>query len=290
MTKFSARRRSWRWPQNQKIAVSIGLAFEAVELQSQYKVRDTPGKPNQLSLSYAEYGANVGGWRLLDLLDSYGLKCHISTNGLAAERHPEFLSTAVEEGHEIVGHGWVNDRTFTSEDIDAERADISKTTEAIVAATGKQPLGWASPGASPTANTLRLLSEQNYAWCGDDASDDVPFVRQVPGGRSIVVLPQTNAQHNDVQIYLAPRNAPSIIWEGFRDSFDQLYSEGKDGNPGWTEILIHCHIGGRPILIPTLKRCFDHIKRHEGVWCATRSEIARWSAALADDDGIKPSD
>ncbi|MBR0873211.1 polysaccharide deacetylase family protein [Bradyrhizobium tropiciagri] len=279
MKKFGPQRRDWRWPGNERIAFSIGLAFEAFEFQSQYRTRDTPGKVNPLSLSYAEYGAKTGGWRLLELLDGFGIKSHISTNGLAAERYPDFLDVAVKEGHEIVGHGWANDRLYATMPIDAEREDIRRTTEAIIGATGSMPMGWASPGASPSANTLELLSDAGYQWSGDDASDDIPFVQHVRG-RPFVILPQTNAQHNDVQIFLGPRNAPSIIWEGFKESFDQLYREGQEGTPGWTEIILHCHIGGRPVLSGTIAKCLDYVKSHDNVWCTTRNEIAKWTTAM----------
>jgi peptidoglycan/xylan/chitin deacetylase (PgdA/CDA1 family) len=284
MTRFSSRRRPWQWPGKEKIAFSIGMAFEAFDYQSQYRTRDTPGKVNPLSLSYAEYGAKVGGWRLLDLLDAYGIKSHISTNGLAAQRHPEFLSTAVKEGHEVVGHGWVNDRMFSSDNPEAERKDIKDTTDAIAKATGAPPMGWASPGASPTSNTFGLLCEAGYGWCGDDASDDIPFVEEV-GNKSLVILPQTNAQHNDMQIFLGPKNPPSIIWEGFKQSFDLLYREGDQGYPGWTEIILHCHIGGRPILNDTIRKCLEYVKGHDQVWCTTRNEIAKWAVVMDGREG-----
>lgn len=276
MSKFGPQRRSWRWPGGERIAFTIGLAFEAFEYQSQYRTRDTPGKINSLSLSYAEYGARVGGWRLLDLLDEYGIRSHVSANGLAAERYPEVLAAAVQAGHEMVGHGWANDRLLTAMNIDEEREDIERTTGAILAATGTSPLGWASPGASPSSNTLELLCEAGYQWSGDDASDDIPFMREVQG-RSLAILPQTNAQHNDMQIFLGPRNAPSIIWESFKESFDLLYHEGAQGMPGWTEIILHCHIGGRPVLNGTIRKCLEYVRNHDEVWCTTRNEIAKWT-------------
>ncbi|MBR0873210.1 polysaccharide deacetylase family protein [Bradyrhizobium tropiciagri] len=279
MSKFRARKRTWRWPGNERVAFTIGLAFEAFEFQSQYRTRDTPGVVNPLSLSYAEYGVKVGGWRLLELLDGYGIKAHMSTNGLAAERYPDFLSTAVGEGHEISGHGWVNDRIYTADDIEIERRDIKRTTEAIAAATGTRPMGWTSSGATPSSNTLGLLAEAGYQWSGDDASDDLPFVRDVDG-RSLVMLPHTHTHQNDVQIFLGPRNGPGIIWEGFKESFDRLYQEGIDGHPGWTEIILHCQIGGRPVLTGTIRKCLDYLTGHDGVWCTTRNQIANWTLAL----------
>jgi peptidoglycan/xylan/chitin deacetylase (PgdA/CDA1 family) len=83
-----------------------------------------------------------------------------------------------------------------------------------------------------------------------------------------------------MQIFLEPKNAPSIIWEGFKQTFDLLYREGGAGHPGWTEIILHCHIGGRPILNDTIRQCLDYAKSHDGVWCTTRNEIAKWAVVM----------
>ena len=101
--------RSWEWPGKAKIAISINLAFEAFVRRSQISLQKTPGEIDHFSLSYAEYGVRSGIWRLLDVLDEFGLKGSMSTNGLAAERHPEIIHACAEAGHEVVGHGWAND-------------------------------------------------------------------------------------------------------------------------------------------------------------------------------------
>jgi hypothetical protein len=64
-------------------------------------------------------------WRLLDLLDEVGLKASVSTNGLAAERHPGAVRAVAEAGHEIVGHGWVNDILTQDDDPEGELAEHS---------------------------------------------------------------------------------------------------------------------------------------------------------------------
>jgi len=92
--------RPWVWPGNANIAMSIGFAFEAFRYHSQYSHSAEKGKVDLFSLSYADYGWKSGVWRLLDLLDDVGLKASMSTNGLAAERHPEAVRTAAEAGHE----------------------------------------------------------------------------------------------------------------------------------------------------------------------------------------------
>ena len=91
--------RTWRWPNGQKLALSVGLAFEAFERHSQFSTSSAAagGKANHFSLSYADYGWKVGIWRLLDLLDRYGLKANMSTSGLAAERHPKVVAAVAAD-------------------------------------------------------------------------------------------------------------------------------------------------------------------------------------------------
>ena len=116
--------------------MSIGLAFEAFQYHSQYSHSAEKGKADLFSLSYADYGWKSGVWRLLDLLDEVGLKASMSTNGLAAESHPDAVRTAAEAGHEIVGHGWVNDILMQDDDPEGEVAEIRRCTHALTEAAG----------------------------------------------------------------------------------------------------------------------------------------------------------
>jgi peptidoglycan/xylan/chitin deacetylase (PgdA/CDA1 family) len=272
--------RKWRWPGGQKIAMSVGLAFEAFAHHSQFNTlgsaRGGAAKPNPLSLSYAEYGWKSGVWRLMETLDRFGLKGNMSVSGKAAADHPNVVAAVVKAGHEVNAHGWVNDVVADPDDPEAERANIIRCTEAIVAACGTRPVGWTGPGSAGSKNTLAILKSQGYLWNGDDASDDLPFLRDTEHG-PMVVMPRTNSPHNDLTMWLLPHNAPGIIWDGFKNTFDQLYAEGEAGAPKWIEITLHCHIGGRPTLQPVIRQCFEYAKQHEGVWFARRRDIAEWA-------------
>jgi peptidoglycan/xylan/chitin deacetylase (PgdA/CDA1 family) len=268
--------RQWAWPDGARIALSVNLAFEAFIERSQFTTSGKPGKPDPFSLSFAEYGARAGAWRVLDLLDCYGLKGSMSTNGLAAEQHPEVVRAFADDGHEIVGHGWANDRHADPEDADSERAEIRRCTEALTAAAGTRPVGWTSPGSQGSIHTLGFLKGEGYLWNGDKASDDLPFIEATPHG-PMVLMPRVNIPTNDLAMWLKPKNPPSLLWEQFKDTFDTLYAEGEAGCPKWIEIVIHCHVGGRPTLQPTYRRCFDYAKSHAGVWYARKRDIAEWT-------------
>jgi peptidoglycan/xylan/chitin deacetylase (PgdA/CDA1 family) len=270
--------RRWRWPNDGKIAVSVAIAYEAFELRSQYGIYSEPGRPDYFSLSYGDYGWKSGAWRLLDLMDEVGLKFSMTTNGLAAERHPEVVRAAAAAGHEIVGHGWANDH-FGAKDTDPEQEleEIRRCTRTLTeAAGGARPVGWTSPGSSGSLNTHAFLRGEGYIWNGDDASDDLPFLRDTAHG-PIVMLPRTNLAQSDLIMWWAPRNPPDIVWDGFKATFDQLYSEGEAGSPKWIEISLHCHFGGRPTMTSTLKKCFAYAKSHDGVWYARKRDIAEWT-------------
>src|SRR5262245_17642604 len=179
--------RKWKWPDGERIAMTIGMAFESFKYASQYSHFPESGKVDHFSLSYSDYGWKAGVWRLLDLLNSTGLKSNVSTNGLAAKDHPDAVKAITDAGHEVNGHGWVNDIIMKDDEPEAEREDIRAVTEAIVNACGVRPVGWTSPGSTGTKNTLNFLREAGYIWIGDDASDDLPFLRATPHG-PIVVL------------------------------------------------------------------------------------------------------
>jgi len=268
--------RSWEWPGKAKIAISINLVFEAFVRRSQISLQKTPGEIDHFSLSYAEYGVRSGIWRLLDVLDEFGLKGSMSTNGLAAERNPEIIHTCAEAGHEIVGHGWANDELVPGDsDPAAELAQIRRVSKAIEDACGTRPIGWVGPGSYGSKNTLDYLKAEGFLWNGDEAADDIPYLRETKHG-PIVVMPRVNLPHNDLGMWIMPSNPPGVIWESFRDTFDQLYREGQAGSPKWTEITLHAHIGGRPTMTSTIRKCAEYAKSHEGVWFALKRDIAKW--------------
>ena len=268
--------RTWEWPDGAKIAIAVGLALEDFNQRSQARVEGQSGNASHFSLSYGHYGWKAGVWRLLDLLDEFAIKANMVTNAQAAELRPEVVRAVADAGHEIGGHGWVNDALTPEDDAETERAMVRRCTEALIAAAGTRPLGWISPGLACSRHTCQILVEEGYLWNGDDASDDLPFLRETPKG-SIVILPRTNMPQNDLFMWLLTKNPPDVIWRGFKDTFDELYAEGTRGAPKWTEITLHAHIAGRPTLIPTIRQCLAYAKQHDGVWFARPTEIARWA-------------
>lgn len=270
------RPRTLRWPDDEHVAVTVSVAFEAFEQHSQYRQEFRPGEVDHFSLSFGEYGAHAGVWRLLDLFDEQRVPVGFSVSGLAARQHPEVITAIRAEGHELVAHGWAND-VVMGQDPDAERDLVRRTLDALTEASdGDRPIGWSGPGNQGSPQTKRILVDEGFRWTGDDASDDLPFVEDVDG-RPLVVLPKTNIAANDLVQWMMPANSPEVFVSGFRDTFDTLYAEGAAGAPGWAEIVVHCHMGGRPAFIPALRAVLEHAKQHPRVRWTRKGDIADWA-------------
>ena len=272
--------RNWEWPNGARIAVSVNMALEAFLRSSQVTLEKTANKIDHFSLSYAEYGAKSGAWRILDLLDEVGIKGSVSVNGYAAELYPHVVRAVADAGHEVNGHAWANDQIMQDDDPVAELAEIRRCTTILAETAGTRPVGWTSPGSAGSANTLSFLKGEGYIWNGDDASDDLPFLKDTSNG-PMVIMPRTNIPHNDLIMWTMAKNPPGVIWDGFKDTFDQLYAEGSAGSPKWTEITLHFHMAGRPTLIPTIRKCLEYAKQHEGVWFPRKRDIAEWALKRA---------
>lgn len=263
---------SLKWPNDAKIAVSFFVAFEAFEKASQYRASEG-GRPDYASLAYGEYGGKAGIWRILDVLTRNGVKGTIDTNGRIAEDFPDALKELHAGGHEIVGHGWVNDIALNSLDAAQERALIQRTLDALASVTGKRPVGWVSPGHRVNDFTFANFVEEGIYWTGDLPGPDIPQHRIV-NGKPLVIMPRLDYA-NDLSLLFAHKNPAQFYFDSFKAAFDWLYAEGEAGAPKLIDCLVHAHIGGRPNIIGVFEQCIRYAKSFKDVWFATKGEIAR---------------
>jgi peptidoglycan/xylan/chitin deacetylase (PgdA/CDA1 family) len=68
--------------------------------------------------------------------------------------------------------------------------------------------------------------------------------------------------------------SPGAFYEHIKNAFDVLYEEGEDGSPKMMTIGLHCRIIGRPGRFKALQDFVKYISSKDGVWVATRTEIA----------------
>ena len=219
------------------------------------------------------YGIKAGAPRVVKLLKAFDIKASWTVAALSLENHPQLAEAIIELGHEPVSHGWRWIHQFKLNE-EAEREFIAKAVESIRRTCGVRPYGWLSRYFH-TDNTRRLLIEAGFDYHMDDYSGDVPFWDKatVPE-RPIVIVPY-QLDNNDMKMWTDPAMSPEQWLAYAKRNFDQVYREGMEGNPKMMSLGLHLRIIGRPGRIWALEAFFRHVRAHEGVWLATRHEIAQ---------------
>lgn len=254
------------WPERSRVAVMLSFDFQGGE-----GVRLFPdGNIYHEDFAQAEYGPKTGIWRILRILEEQGVVATFLTCGGIAERYPGAVEAIVTKGHEVAGHGYHHEvaRDLSREE---EKEVIQRATEMIRIISGKRPVGWRSCTQSP--NTLGLLMEQGYLWNSNSFSYDFPFI-WVNGSRRLVELPRQpfgdgrTYGHSDSG---TPHDA-LVVW---KSAFDELYEESKVA-PTFCPFTFHPYISSRPGRGKVLAELIRHMRKREGVWFGTGSEVARW--------------
>ena len=279
-----------KWPGGAKIAISLVLNYEEGgennllhgDAQSEAFLSDIagaapwPGMRHWNMESIYDYGARAGFWRLHRLFTGMGLPITIYGVTSALARNPEQVAAMKTAGWEIASHGlkWVDHRDMSEEE---ERRQILEALRLHEEVVGTPPSGWYTGRCS--MNTVRLVAETGRLdWISDTYDDDLPYWLEA-GDRDQLVIPYT-LEANDMRFATAPGYIEGEqFFTYLRDSFDTLYAEGTAGQAKMFSVGLHCRLIGRPGKVAGLKRFLDYAAGHEGVWFATRGEIARhWAA------------
>ena len=278
-----------RWPNGARLAVSVVLNYEegsersfaagdsSQETGTEWGSYDYPAdRPNLAMESMYEYGARVGVWRILDAADAAGVPITFFACAVAFEQNPEVAAYVRASGHEVCSHGHRWEEVFRLSRAE-EAEQIRLAVKSFEQTVGRRPVGWYCR-YGPSLWTRELLAEHGgFLYDCDSYADDSPYFVHCAGERRLVVPYTPDA--NDFRFWQA--NGPATagaMTEYLRDSFDELYREA-DRTPRLMSFGLHPRIIGRPGRIRALRDFIGHAQQHEGVWFATREQIARaWLA------------
>ncbi len=289
-----------RWPNGAKIAVQIVLNYEeggennvlhgdaASEafLSEITGAAPWPGQRHWNMETIYEYGSRAGFWRLHEMLKDLPITVYGVATALA--RAPQQLAAMKQAGWEIASHGlkWIEHKDMDPEE---ERAQIQEAIRLHTEVVGAPPRGWYTGRCS--MNTIELAAQEgDFAYIADSYSDDLPYWTQA-GGKDQLIVPYT-MDCNDMRFAIQAGFTNGDQFESYlKDSFDLLYSEGQAGAPKMLSIGLHCRLAGRPGRAMALKRAIEHMAGHDGVWFATREQIAdHWAETHPPSQALRPSD
>lgn len=263
------------WPDNARVAVWVIPNVEYFEFdRPALQYRPPPAQmPDVVNYSWRDYGSRVGIWRLMELLDRFGIKATVALNSQVCVHHPRIMEEMLKRGWELMGHGNTNSRGIVGLSEDAEREVIESTIREIREATGQSPQGWLGPGLGETYNTPDLLAEAGIRYVCDWIFDDQPIPMKVRRG-SLLAMPYT-VELNDIPLFVGQNRTGQQYFEVIRDQFDGLYRDGATTGRVMA-ISLHPFLTGVPHRAKYLEKALEHICAHSGVWLARGAEIADW--------------
>ena len=127
----------WEVPAGTPVAVSPMGGPEGLWSGNQPQFPDIGGWGNH------EYGNRVGIFRILAVLDKYGITPTLALDKAVADHYPTLVQEGQRCGAEFIAHGLSRIHIGMSED--EERQYIRASIEAVERATGTRPVGWSGP-------------------------------------------------------------------------------------------------------------------------------------------------
>jgi allantoinase len=271
------------WPKRARIALTFAINYEAggehsvvfgdqgPETFGEFPSYGTPPKRDLAIESIFEYETRVAIWRVLSTFRKYGTKVTFFATAKTLETNEAAAKRIIQDGHEICSHGyrWTEHFTLAREE---ERDAIRKAVTSIERVTGKRPVGWYC--REPSENTIELLAEEGkFLYDSDVYNDDLPYYVNV-NGKSFLLIPYT-PDVNDFHYFSNRFSNSEEFYKYLKDSFDQMYAEGRD-NPKLMNIGLHVRISGRAGRTVAVDRFLKYVKAKPKVWVARRDEIAKW--------------
>ena len=271
------------WPGGARIAVNINLNVEAGgersilegDAQSEDLLTDIGfpayvAKRSPMVESVFEYGPRVGSWRLLRIFKRFEVKVSVMGVVRGLQKYPELTQAFVEDGHEIVSHGW-RWLDYCQSPEDEEREHIKLAVSGIKELVGAPPVGWFSGRSS--VNTRRLLVEQGgFLYDRDYFGDELPFWVDFGTDHHLVIPYSLETNDNRFD-----RNTGFSTADEFAqymiDCFDLLFEEGAE-RPKIMSLAVHDRLIGRPAKAVGLIKFLDHARRRDRVWFCTGRDIA----------------
>lgn len=262
------------WPAGKRSAACFTLDFDA---HAPWLWTHRAGVPPLLShLEQRRFGPRVGIFRILDLLDRFGVRATFFVPGKVAEDHPEMLPLLVEKGHEVGLHGYFHELVTEISDAGFTRA-LEGSIALFERQTGRRPTSFRSPAWEMTPHMLgelKRLSLCDSSLMGYDHPYEIGGVTEVPVQWTL-----------DDAIYfkflggggdMGPPVAPGPLLDGWLDEWRLLHRWG-----GLFMLTVHDWISGRAQRIAMLERLLGRIGEENDVWWATVTEVARHHEATA---------
>ncbi|WP_048646939.1 polysaccharide deacetylase family protein [Nitratireductor soli] len=267
------------WPEGARVALWVipNVEHFLFDRPSSSIIQSTTGfVPDVLNYAWRDYGVRVGIWRMMEIMERYGVKGTVALNSDVCAHYPSIIEAGNSLDWEWMGHGRNNSSVITGIPEIEERKIVQEAVSTITQATGIAPRGWLSPALTETHQTPDILAENGIRYLADWTNDDQPYEMRVRSG-TMLAMPYS-VEMNDYTAFLEQGLSGKDFGDAICDQFDQLYADGASTGRVMS-LCLHPFLIGQPHRAKHFARALKYITSHDGVWLAKGGEIADWYSA-----------
>jgi allantoinase len=266
-----------RWPGGAAVALWITVPIEFFPLDPPAQpfrpigALDRP-YPDVWGFANRDYGNRIGLYRIMRVLDRFGLRATAAMSSDIARHYPRLLQEVLRRNWEIMASGvnmaCIHHAGLT---LEAERALIERSVGTLRTASGQPVLGWHSPGHSQSMNTLELLPASGMTYVADWINDDLPYLMRTAAG-PLHALPLT-FELSDRKILVQHDGTVEEYETQVLDAFQRLLAEAGQHGGRLLSLSVSPWVLGYPHRIRAFERIVNTIMSERSVWPATGLEI-----------------
>ncbi|QLG48499.1 polysaccharide deacetylase family protein [Natrinema halophilum] len=222
------------------------------------------------------FGPNVAVPRIIELFDRYDLNCTFFIPGKVAEDWPETVQKIHDAGHEIGLHGYrhVNPANSTREE---EEADVKRSLDIFDDLVGTTPVGYRSPAADLSNNTLEILAEQGVQYESSFLDNDVPYFHDLGDDRLLEIPFEWSLDdwpffgfHMYPQLsYQSGISSTGPVFDSWEREFDALHKRGR-----CFMLTMHPQLIGRAGRMDALEELLQRVLQTGDTWVTTGEDLA----------------
>ena len=250
-------------PNEAKLAVMITIPLEFFPLNPSGKPFKAPGSmvtpyPDFRHYTTRDYGNRVGVFRLMKVLEKYGLRANMAINSALSEKYPLLLDEVVKAGHEVVAHGVDMDALhYGGMDDELEIKYITEALSVLRSRSGQAVKGWLSPAYAESFYTPERLAEAGCNYLCDWANDDLPYWMKTPQG-NLLAMP-VSQEISDRRIIIEYHQTEESFVTQVIDQFEALYEEAETYGGRVFSLTLTPYISGLPFRIQSVEAILKHI-------------------------------
>jgi len=264
-----------RWPNGARVALWVIPNIEHFQFNRHATSIAGGGvlKPDVRNYSWRDFGVRVGIWRLMEIMEKYGVRGTVALNSDVCREYPRIIEEGKKLNWEWMGHGTTNSILLNAQSEAEERALVKECVGTITRSVGRAPRGWLSPALSETVRTLDILAENGIEYVGNWVNDEQPYPMRVKKG-TMFAMPYSQ-ELNDIPALLGLHQSPERFGQMICDQFDVLYEDGaRTGRV--MSICLHPFLVGHPHRSKYFAKALAHVTSRQEVWLATGGEILDW--------------